>query len=112
VSAIRFRPAFGVQSKCVLPARKSLAGKEGYSYFGRRYYIVRKKQFGTASIFFDRGADNFQETFITPGNHEYYNDTELSDSLTDFEYFLRANVRYLNNKSIVTGKTELFFTTL
>lgn len=62
--------------------------------------------------FFDRCADNFRETFIIPGNHEYYNGTELSGSLTDFEYFLRPNVRYLNNRSIVTGQTELFFTTL
>jgi len=62
--------------------------------------------------FFDWCADNFQETYIIPGNHEYYNGTELSDSLTDFEYFLRPNVRYLNNKNIVAGQTELFFTTL
>jgi predicted phosphohydrolase len=62
--------------------------------------------------FFEWCADNFRETCIIPGNHEYYNGTELSDSLTDFEYFLRPNVRYLNNKSIVAGKIELFFTTL
>jgi Icc-related predicted phosphoesterase len=62
--------------------------------------------------FFDRCADHFQETYIIPGNHEYYNGTELSDSLTEFEYFLRPNVRYLNNKSIMAGQTELFFTTL
>lgn len=62
--------------------------------------------------FFDRCADHFLETYIIPGNHEYYNGTELSSSLTGFEYFLRPNVRYLNNKSIVAGQTELFFTTL
>lgn len=62
--------------------------------------------------FFDWCADNFRETYIIPGNHEYYNWTELSGSLSDFEYFLRPNVRYLNNKSIVAGQTELFFTTL
>lgn len=63
-------------------------------------------------LFFDWCADNFQETYIIPGNHEYYNGTELSDSLINFEYFLRPNVRYLNNKSIVMGQTKLFFTTL
>ena len=62
--------------------------------------------------FFDWCAGNFQETYIIPGNHEYYNGTELSGTLSGFEYFLRPNVRYLNNKSIVAGQTELFFTTL
>jgi Icc-related predicted phosphoesterase len=62
--------------------------------------------------FFDWCADHFQETYIIPGNHEYYNGTELTASLTEFEYFLRPNVRYLNNKSIISGQTELFFTTL
>ncbi|MDR1883668.1 MAG: metallophosphoesterase [Prevotella sp.] len=62
--------------------------------------------------FFDWCADNFLETCIIPGNHEYYNGTELSDTLSGFEYFLRPNVRYLNNKSIIAGQTELFFTTL
>jgi predicted phosphohydrolase len=58
--------------------------------------------------FFDWCADHFQETYIIPGNHEYYGETELSDSLTDFEYFLRPNVRYLNNKCIVAGQTDFF----
>jgi predicted phosphohydrolase len=62
--------------------------------------------------FFDWCADHFQETYIIPGNHEYYNETELSDSLAGFEYFLRPNVRYLNNRHILAGQTELFFTTL
>jgi DNA repair exonuclease SbcCD nuclease subunit len=66
----------------------------------------------TQHPFFDWCADNFRETYIIPGNHEYYNGTELSESLTGYEYFLRPNVRYLNNKSIVIGQTELFFTTL
>ena len=62
--------------------------------------------------FFDWCAENFRQTYIIPGNHEYYNGTELTDSQTDFEYMLRPNVRYLNNKSVVVGETELFFTTL
>jgi predicted phosphodiesterase len=62
--------------------------------------------------FFDWCADNFRETYIIPGNHEYYNGTELTDSQINFEYLLRPNVCYLNNKSIMVGDTELFFTTL
>ena len=66
----------------------------------------------TRHPFFDWCADNFRETYIIPGNHEYYNGTELADSQTYFEYSLRPNVRYLNNKSVVVGDAELFFTTL
>jgi len=62
--------------------------------------------------FFDWCADNFRQTYIIPGNHEYYDGAELSQTLTDFEYLLRPNVRYLNNKSIRIDDTELFFTTL
>lgn len=36
---------------------------------------------------------------------------EITDE-TDFELVARPNVRYLNNRSVVLGKTELFFTTL
>ncbi len=61
---------------------------------------------------FDWCADNFRQTYIIPGNHEYYNGTELAYSQTDFELALRPNIRYLNNKSVVIGDTELFFTTL
>jgi DNA repair exonuclease SbcCD nuclease subunit len=74
--------------------------------------ILFEKNSLTQHPFFDWCAENFQETYIIPGNHEYYNGTELSDTLSDFEYFLRPNVRYLHNKSIVAGQTELFFTTL
>lgn len=62
--------------------------------------------------YFDWLADNYEQVLIVPGNHEYYRGFELRDTLTDFEYKVRDNVRYLNNKSIVISDTELFFTTL
>ncbi|MCC8071395.1 MAG: metallophosphoesterase [Bacteroidales bacterium] len=62
--------------------------------------------------FFDWCEDNFTQTFIIPGNHEYYEGVELSQSQVDFDSPLRDNVRYINNKSVVIGDVELFFTTL
>jgi hypothetical protein len=50
--------------------------------------------------------------YIVPGNHEYYHGYELRDTLTNFELMVRDNVRYLNNKSVIIGDTELFFTAL
>ena len=62
--------------------------------------------------YFDSLSDNYEQVLIVPGNHEYYRGFELRDTLTDFEYKVRDNVRYLNNKSVVISDTELFFTTL
>ena len=62
--------------------------------------------------FFDWLADNYEQVYIVPGNHEYYHGYELRDTLTNFELMVRDNVRYLNNKSVIIGDTELFFTAL
>ena len=62
--------------------------------------------------FFDWCAEHFRETFIVPGNHEFYHGYDIALTMEDFEFAYRNNVRYLNNKSAVIGDTELFFTTL
>lgn len=62
--------------------------------------------------YFDWLSANYKQVYIVHGNHEYYRGVELRDTLTDFEYKIRDNVRYINNKSVVIGDTELFFTTL
>lgn len=59
-----------------------------------------------------RWADQFEEVYLIPGNHEYYRGLELRDTLTDFEYPIHRNVRFLNNRSIRLGETDLFFTSL
>lgn len=62
--------------------------------------------------FFDWCASNYSQTFIVPGNHEFYKGYDIAQTIKDFEFECRPNVHYLNNKSIVIGDTELFFTTL
>lgn len=72
--------------------------------------------------FFDWCSEHFRETIIVPGNHEYYmgmisRDNQrygipLEDTLAGYEHMVRPNVRYLNNKSILIGDTEVFATTL
>ena len=74
------------------------------SYLGDRNMIKRR--------FFDWCADHFRETFIVPGNHEFYGGYDIVQTMEDFEYAYRDNVTYLNNKSVVLDDTELFFTTL
>ena len=62
--------------------------------------------------FWDWCAEYFRETFVVPGNHEFYDGFDIGRTMVDFELEVRPNVRYLNNCSIVLDDTELFFTTL
>ena len=74
------------------------------SYLGDRNMMKRR--------FFDWCVEHFRETFIVPGNHEFYHGYDIAQTMEDFEFEYRPNVRYLNNKSVVLDDTELFFTTL
>ena len=74
------------------------------SYLGDRNMIKQR--------FFDWCADHFRETFIVPGNHEFYHGYDIAQTMEDFEFDYRDNVTYLNNKSVVLDDVELFFTTL
>ena len=49
---------------------------------------------------------------IVPGNHEFYQGYDIGQTLVDYEFEYRENVRYLNNASVMLDDTELFFTTL
>lgn len=62
--------------------------------------------------FMDWCSSNFAHTFIVPGNHEFYDGFDISDTLDGWEMQVRPNVKFLNNTSVVIGDTELFFTTL
>ena len=74
------------------------------SYLGDRNMMKRH--------FFDWCSEHFKETFIVPGNHEFYGGYDIAQTMEDYEFAYRDNVRYLNNKSVVLEDTELFFTTL
>lgn len=62
--------------------------------------------------FFDWCAEHYQQTYIIPGNHEYYDRVELCERFDDYEYCIRENVHYINNRSVMIENTEFFFTTL
>lgn len=72
--------------------------------------------------FFDWCAGHFRETVIVPGNHEYYRDpvarpgrqdgVPVEKTLAGYEHFVRPNVRYLNNRSLLIDEVEVFATTL
>ncbi len=62
--------------------------------------------------FWDWCAEQFRETFVVPGNHEFYGGFDIGRTIVDYVLDVRPNVHYLNNRSVVLEDVELFFTTL
>ena len=62
--------------------------------------------------FIDWCSSHYRHTFLVPGNHEYYHGVDITTTLHDFHYPVRHNVTYCNNRSILLGEVEFFFTTL
>lgn len=88
----------------ILPSGDILVLAGDISYLGDKKMMKRD--------FFDWCSEHYTQTLIVPGNHEFYHGYDIAKTMEDFEYPYRQNVSYLNNKSIVIGNTELFFTTL
>lgn len=63
------------------------------------------------SWFFDYLADNFENTFWIPGNHEYYR-SDASERSGTFDEKIRSNVILVNNQSVKIDNTKLIFTSL
>ncbi|KAL7723022.1 Calcineurin-like phosphoesterase domain-containing protein [Entamoeba marina] len=62
--------------------------------------------------FFKWCSNNYKETYIVFGNHEFYGGFDVNKTCEPTELFIYDNVRFINNKSIILNETELFFTTL
>jgi 3',5'-cyclic AMP phosphodiesterase CpdA len=62
--------------------------------------------------FWDWCAEHYGETFVVPGNHEFYGGFDIGRTMAGYELEVRPNVHYLNNRSVVLEDTELFLTTL
>lgn len=61
--------------------------------------------------FFDWCADNYRETLLVPGNHEYYRD-DVSKYPDSWERKLRPNVTMCENRSVLIDETEFILSTL
>jgi len=61
--------------------------------------------------FFDYLADNFEQTYWIPGNHEYYH-YDISLKAPSFYEKIRSNVSLVNNWSLKTDVAHIIFSTL
>ncbi|MEO9968144.1 MAG: metallophosphoesterase [Reichenbachiella sp.] len=63
--------------------------------------------------FFDYCSDHWKETYIVPGNHEFYNNSyDIKNAVSDFSISLRDNVQYLNNIEVEIENIRFLFSTL
>lgn len=61
--------------------------------------------------FFDWCAENFRETLMVPGNHEYYRD-DIGAYPDSWEKVLRPNVHMCENRVVRVDDTEFILSTL
>lgn len=77
---------------------------------GDTYYLG--KEF-TNHKWFDYAAENWQEVYLIPGNHEFYGGYDASICLEkNYELKIRDNVTFINNKVIEIDNVRFIFTTL
>lgn len=60
----------------------------------------------------DRLSREFRETYVLPGNHEYYGGYNVSSGLSETQEALRKNVWLVNNCVVERPEVRLVFTTL
>ena len=73
--------------------------------------IVPFKVMDEHNDFFDYLADNFQQTFWIPGNHEYYG-SDINNKSGEMMEPIRNNVFLINNKVVQLDEVRLIFSTL
>ena len=61
--------------------------------------------------FFDFLADNFEQTYWVPGNHEYYH-ADIAHRSNTVNEAIRSNVFLVNNRVVQLQKVQLIFSSL
>lgn len=75
---------------------------------GDTYYLNRNY---SKLDFIKRVSNEFESVFLIPGNHEYYEEFDVSTALSSFELDIKDNVKLLNNKSIEIEGIKFIFST-
>ena len=75
---------------------------------GDTYYLNRNY---AKLDFIKKSSNEFEEVYLIPGNHEYYEGYDVSTALSPFELNINSNVQILNNKSIEIGNVKFIFST-
>ena len=57
-------------------------------------------------------SDNFKQTLVVPGNHEYYSGYDVRKLGGEFSLNVRDNVRYVNNKVVTIDEVDIILSTV
>lgn len=75
---------------------------------GDSYYLNRDYK---KLDFIKKAADQFDQVFLIPGNHEYYEGFDVATALHPFEFSIFDNVTILNNQAVEMGGVKFIFST-
>lgn len=62
--------------------------------------------------FFKKVSDDFEQTYIIPGNHEYYGGYDISTAFEKTNEKIFNNVTLLNNDTVYYNNVKLIFSTM
>ena len=62
--------------------------------------------------FWDWCSDNFKQTLVVPGNHEYYGGYDVRKLGSSFSLEFRDNVKYVNNQVVSVDEVDIILSTL
>lgn len=62
--------------------------------------------------FWDWCSNNFRQTLVVPGNHEYYGGYDVRKPGSEFSLNIKDNVRYVNNKVVTIDGVDIILSTL
>ena len=76
---------------------------------GDTYYL--EKDYSKLD-FIKKAADNFEQVFLIPGNHEYYGGFDAATAMQAFQEKVLDNVTLINNASVDINGIQFIFSTL
>ena len=62
--------------------------------------------------FWNWASDNYRQVILVPGNHEYYNNGDVTERGDSWQWMFRPNVGYYQNKVLRVDDTDFIITTL
>ena len=76
--------------------------------------VTKLDSFYYSDSFFDDISEKFDQVFMIPGNHEYYNTTNLNliNETISLNKKIRHNITLLNNQNIIYKGINFIFSTL